>query len=777
MALKSGILSKDETISPASGDDQKTQFGAITARWPADAGTDAISNSGDEKEAAVSEWADVRQPSETGSGTVQQDEPSQNTTTNSETSFPSRESYCCDKGTSTSHSQHEHQVFQEPTPPVPPDGGYGWVIVFCGFMVNLLVDGMCYMGGMLYIELLEYFQQPKGKTQWVHTLVPAVYLLTGPFVGALVNTFGCRIITIIGSIIASTFFLISSIVPTVEVLILTYGIMIGIGFGFMYLPAVCFVSYYFDRRRAMATGIAVCGSGIGTFIFPPFMNFLLSLYGWRGSLMILAGISLHCCIFGALMRPLVASTPKKSKKEKELEAEEKKQKQKKKKKQKSLDKYMEQRRSIIMQKIIEQKKRQRTISSGSLDGSVITKDNKLVKDPDLLRIILELETQNKLAKNDGVNVSNPEVSTRLCPRSNTNCNSSSSSVSRSLQTSCADLDSGLLRKPDRLDSVHGESRSDVVNSAPSLAELERRRKDMARIMYRQDIFYTGSITSISEYKSNPDLEEYTHSVVSVPISTDGGATGSCAPFTNILNQMFDLSLFKSVTFIVLISSAFLSFLGFFVPFMFIPDLAKMMGASGNQAALLISVLGACNAFARLGVGWLADRPWADSLVIQNVALITGGLATAMVPLFVNYALLAAYCCVFGICMAMFIALRSIVTAEMMGVQKLNNAFGLTIFFQGVAGTAGSPLAGTIFDVTGSYTVSFIIAGAFIALSGVICLPLRRIAAWEKSKMSPDQLQYHVVAAEDPLPDPTDSEDGAKVQFSGCQMTDASGAKC
>ena len=84
--------------------------------------------------------------------------------------------------------------------------------------------------------------------------------------------------------------------------------------------------------------------------------------------------------------------------------------------------------------------------------------------------------------------------------------------------------------------------------------------------------------------------------------------------------------------------------------MFIPDLAKIMGASGNHAALLISVLGACNTFARLGVGWLADRPWADSLVIQNVALITGGLATALVPLFVNYALLAAYCCVFGVCM-------------------------------------------------------------------------------------------------------------------------------
>jgi hypothetical protein len=80
----------------------------------------------------------------------------------------------------TDEQQPENiSCFDEPTPPVPPDGGYGWVIVFCGFMVNLLVDGMCYMGGVLYIELLDYFQEPKGKTQWVHTLVPAVYLLTG----------------------------------------------------------------------------------------------------------------------------------------------------------------------------------------------------------------------------------------------------------------------------------------------------------------------------------------------------------------------------------------------------------------------------------------------------------------------------------------------------------------------------------------------------------------------------------------------------------------------
>jgi len=51
----------------------------------------------------------------------------------------------------------------------------------------------------------------------------------------------------------------------------------------MYLPSIVMVSFYFDRRRALATGIAVCGSGVGTFVLAPFFNFLVSEYGWKVS--------------------------------------------------------------------------------------------------------------------------------------------------------------------------------------------------------------------------------------------------------------------------------------------------------------------------------------------------------------------------------------------------------------------------------------------------------------------------------------------------------------
>ena len=51
----------------------------------------------------------------------------------------------------------------------------------------------------------------------------------------------------------------------------------GFGFGMMYLPAIVSVGYYFEKKRAFATGLAVCGSGVGTFILPPLIEFLLQV--------------------------------------------------------------------------------------------------------------------------------------------------------------------------------------------------------------------------------------------------------------------------------------------------------------------------------------------------------------------------------------------------------------------------------------------------------------------------------------------------------------------
>lgn len=77
---------------------------------------------------------------------------------------------------------------------------------------------------------------------------------------------------------------------------LFFFFFLGIGFGLIYLPAVVCVGYYFETKRSLATGIAVCGSGFGTFAFAPLATLLLEAYSWKGANLILAGLILNCAV-------------------------------------------------------------------------------------------------------------------------------------------------------------------------------------------------------------------------------------------------------------------------------------------------------------------------------------------------------------------------------------------------------------------------------------------------------------------------------------------------
>ena len=89
-------------------------------------------------------------------------------------------------------------------------------------------------------------------------------------------------------------------------LFLTIGFGTGLGLGLIYLPAIVSVTMYFERLRSLATGIAVCGSGLGTFIFAPLTDILIQRFGWKGALLVISVIVLGCIVFGAMFRPLVA---------------------------------------------------------------------------------------------------------------------------------------------------------------------------------------------------------------------------------------------------------------------------------------------------------------------------------------------------------------------------------------------------------------------------------------------------------------------------------------
>lgn len=223
-------------------------------------------------------------------------------------------------------------------------------------------------------------------------------------------------------------------------------------------------------------------------------------------------------------------------------------------------------------------------------------------------------------------------------------------VSERLFRSAAELDP-RRRTGDRktslalLGGINENVKDGVVDHKKSITALNRP-------MSRMDIFYSGSVQNLPEFRSQPDVKHFIASTLSIASLPDGGGgyeAGTSAKTTIMatLRHMLDFSMFTSPSFIVLALGGFFTLTGFFVPFIYLPKMAVSFGHTKESATLLVSLLGITNIFARILCGWLSDRPKVNALMIHNVALVLAGIATILVPFFKPYWLLCVYCVIFG----------------------------------------------------------------------------------------------------------------------------------
>lgn len=186
-------------------------------------------------------------------------------------------------------------------PPIP-DGGWGWVVVISAFLISACADGLAFSFGLLHKEFTQYFETNQSKTALIGSLFVATPLLAGPIMSALVDRYGCRVMTIIAGLTSTVGFLLAAISNSVAMLCLTFGFISGLAMGVLYVTAVVSVAFWFDKRRNLAVSLSSCGVGFGTIIYSPMINYFLQVYDWRNTIVLLGGTLLNMCVCGALMR-------------------------------------------------------------------------------------------------------------------------------------------------------------------------------------------------------------------------------------------------------------------------------------------------------------------------------------------------------------------------------------------------------------------------------------------------------------------------------------------
>jgi len=184
-------------------------------------------------------------------------------------------------------------------------------------------------------------------------------------------------------------------------------------------------------------------------------------------------------------------------------------------------------------------------------------------------------------------------------------------------------------------------------------------------------------------------------------------------------------------FALLAVSNFFGFLGFYIPFVFLPSMAEDNAQlEVGQSAFLLSIIGISNTLGRILAGWLSDLSCVDSLCVVNAALVLSSISVFSMPFLTQYVTFTIISSLFGLFIAAYIALTSIVLVDICGIEKLTSSFGLLTVFRGVSAIIGPPLAGLVYETTKNYNVSFYLSGSFLFIAALFSIAadiVRRIS--------------------------------------------------
>lgn len=130
--------------------------------------------------------------------------------------------------------------------------------------------------------------------------------LAGALSGPLADRIGARLPAQLGVLMVAVGLLLAAESDGFVAVALTFGLMVGIGVGLAYIPAMAAVQCCFTARRGVASGIAAMGIGAATLLVPMLAALLAPLGDWRTQVRIMAAGVLLLGLAGASMLPAAA---------------------------------------------------------------------------------------------------------------------------------------------------------------------------------------------------------------------------------------------------------------------------------------------------------------------------------------------------------------------------------------------------------------------------------------------------------------------------------------
>jgi MFS family permease len=178
---------------------------------------------------------------------------------------------------------------------------YGWAVVTGTFFVVLIGFGIAYSFAAFFDSLKRDFDASRGDVSLVFAITGFLYFSLGAISGPIADRIGPRRVVIFGIFLMAVGLALASRAQALWQVYLTYSLGVGLGVGFVYVPAIGAVQRWFVRKRGAASGFAVTGIGVGTLAMPLLATALIDLQGWRDAYLSLAAITFVVGVPAALL--------------------------------------------------------------------------------------------------------------------------------------------------------------------------------------------------------------------------------------------------------------------------------------------------------------------------------------------------------------------------------------------------------------------------------------------------------------------------------------------
>lgn len=164
---------------------------------------------------------------------------------------------------------------------------YGYVIVVACFFIMTIYWGTTLSYGIFFDSLIKEFGWTRAATSGAYSVMALMFGLTGIITAKLCDKYSPRIVIGTCGVLMGIGYILLSRINVIWQLYLYYGVFIAIGMG-SYISLLPMVTRWFTRRRALMIGALSSGMGLGSIIFPPIAQRLISIYQWRFSFIIFA---------------------------------------------------------------------------------------------------------------------------------------------------------------------------------------------------------------------------------------------------------------------------------------------------------------------------------------------------------------------------------------------------------------------------------------------------------------------------------------------------------